>query len=355
MRQGQPQGDSPVGHCTDLHAPCKTVDLAATGSAVCWCAKIPCHNSDPHEVDVSPRPEVLAAMISMTLSAQVLAQQPPGAAHAMPPQAPASGANPRVSPDGKSIVFTSDRDGTSNIYVMNADGSSQRRVTPEKNTAQLGGWAGDSRHVIYLRRGADSAGVFEVDVMSGAKRLILSMPNALFPAVSPDRHSLVFTAGTFPNVLLYSVTLGETSGHVPLTQDGANFGAAWSPDGKRIAYSSIKVAGAGPKIFVVNADGSDAHQLSSGDGSHELPQWSPDGRRIAFQSSVRGRHHAEVFVVDADGTNQRQVTTHAEDYLMETPSWFRDGKRLAIQSDRDGAMSVYVIDLAGNVMARLTQ
>jgi TolB protein len=77
---------------------------------------------------------------------------------------------------------------------------------------------------------------------------------------------------------------------------------AWSPDGRRIAFTSGKQGV--EQIYVMNADGSNAHPVTQGSAANFLPAWSPGGKRIAFTSS---RDHCgddyRIYVVEANGSN----------------------------------------------------
>lgn len=83
--------------------------------------------------------------------------------------------------------------------------------------------------------------------------------------------------------------------------------ASYSPDGLRIAFISTK-GGATPQIFVANADGSGVRQLTEG-SSNASPAWSPDGRKIIF-SSNRGKKNEgdyDLWVMNADGSNPQHI------------------------------------------------
>lgn len=119
----------------------------------------------------------------------------------------------------------------------------------------------------------------------------------------------------------------------------------WSPDGNRIAWIS-RPAGE-DKLFVMNHDGSDAHEVSVGTASDA--RWSPDGTRLAFTSTRDG--NAEIYVVAADGSGLVNLTTNpAED---RTADWSPDGSRIVFSSSRNGAQ-LYVMNADGSTPAPIT-
>jgi len=115
---------------------------------------------------------------------------------------------------------------------------------------------------------------------------------------------------------------------VRILSDEFSHHAAWSPDCTKIAYTgwTSRYIGA---FYTANVDGSDAVMVfDHGAGS---PAWSPDGTRIAFSLSsgkwVKGDPVSHIYVVDADGSNLVQLTSG--DFGDRTPSWSPDGKRIA--------------------------
>lgn len=277
--------------------------------------------------------------------------------HAEKGQGQSRASQPRVAPDGRRIAFVSSAaDGASDLYVVDADGTRLRRLTNTPGHEGMHSWSSDGSKLVFAR--ADDAGTQSLVVMNadgtGERLIDTGQKKNQFPAFSPDGKQIVLNLDGGIGFGIFTIN-ADGSNPRKLT---AGMQPAWSPDGKHIAFAG-KADPAGPlRIFAVNIDGTQKRQVSTGDGLHECPAWSPDGQRIAYQASVRdkasGKANALVRVVNADGSGDAAVGMRSSPYRDELPSWFPDGKRLAIQSDRDGAMRIYVIDLNGKTLARVT-
>ena len=159
----------------------------------------------------------------------------------------------------------------------------------------------------------------------------------------------------------------DGKGLTRLVARGGAWGSAhsptWSPDGRRLAFSAENAR----EIWVVDADGSNAHRLlrlakleDEDIGVGEI-DWSPDGRRIAF--TAHGGWLAWVYVVNTNGTNLRRLTKQRGFATWATnPRWSADGRRIAFEqwarnptnnySDRDS--EIYVMTLDSGEQIRLT-
>jgi hypothetical protein len=228
---------------------------------------------------------------------------------------------PAVSPDGARIAFVGDRDGASNLYVVNADGGGETQITNDKERKSLPKWDANGR-VTTTPRG---------------------------PLPSPDGKQVLMGDGR-----LY-VAEADGSNARPITTGAGTETPMWSPDGKRIAFARFHAG-----IWVMNADGTEQRRLATiaeDEGTPEWPRWSPDGKRIAVQvgSYSPERMTAHVWVVDATSGEAHKLAPHAEAYLDETPSWFPDGKRIAFQSSRTGRMEIWVMGADGSGARQVTK
>ncbi|MCY2923834.1 MAG: DPP IV N-terminal domain-containing protein, partial [Planctomycetota bacterium] len=192
------------------------------------------------------------------------------------------------------IAFTSDRDGYSDIYVMNADGTGQTRLT--------------------------NSGV-----------------RGFAPAFSPDGRKIAFDSAG----LIY-VMNADGTGQTRLTNGaGDEIRPAFSPDGTKIAFDSDRDGNC--EIYVMNADGTGQTRLTNNAAVDLAPTFSPDGRKIAFASDRDGNY--EIYVMNADGTAQTRLTNNAaSDY---DPTFSPDGSKIAFVSSRDGNFEIYVMNADG--------
>lgn len=220
--------------------------------------------------------------------------------------------SPAWSPDGSRIVFMSNRDGgNEEIYVVNADGTNVTRLTNEGSLDEQPAWSPDGKRIAFQ---SNRSSHFEIYVMSangsGIKRLTTDLPTQcrrglvfcryeLFPAWAPDGGKIAFAhrASTFT----YALDVMNADG-TRIDQPGVNGvgNIAWSLRDK-IAFDR-----AGNQIVTVNPDGTGLTQITSDQSSNLEPAWSPDGSMLVFSSDRDG--NKELYAMNADGTGIRRLT-----------------------------------------------
>ena len=225
--------------------------------------------------------------------------------------------SPIWSPPGRKLAFGRCQ-ATCDVVVINADGSGERALFID---GFPGAWSPDGKRIAF---GSGRDGDTEVFVMNadgtGVTQLTHNDFFFDFPhSWSPDGKQILFGSDRDGNPELYVMNVDGT-GIIRLTDNPASDEgdhAGWSPDGTRIVFSSTRDGG-DLDIFVMNADGSGVMQLTRNDFSEDDdPVWSPDGRHIAFHSTRDGDE--EIFVMNADGSDQIQLTFNG--IFDAVPAW----------------------------------
>src|SRR2546430_9704981 len=116
--------------------------------------------------------------------------------------------------------------------------------------------------------------------------------------------------------------------------------AAWSPDGAKIVFQSMR-NGVNNQVYSMNADGSNQINLSNNTSSDAVPSFSSDGSKVAFASD---RDHAgldSIYQMNADGSNQQALTSPTTNTEDTQPVWSPDGTKIAFVSTRDSTTETW--------------
>jgi TolB protein len=227
------------------------------------------------------------------------------------------GAEAAWSPDGSRIVFGSNIDGNSEIYVMNGDGSGRIRITNNSAFDGYATWSPDGSQIAFTSDRDFGNRIYVMDA-DGNNVISLTGVNNFGPSWSPDGTRIAFTSSRDAGNLEIYVMNADGTNQTRLTNDAErDFDPSWSPDGSKIVFTHGGEVGS--DIYVMNADGAGPANLTNTPGSAEVSAaWSPDGSRILFVSDRDG--NSEIYVMWADGTGVHQNISNnpAADYL---PDW----------------------------------
>ena len=266
------------------------------------------------------------------------------------------------SPDGRRIAFVSDRDGNLEIYAASADGSDLTRLTHNDMVDREPALSPDGGRVAFVSDRDGNLEIYAVNADgSEMARLTNNDADDWQPVWSPDGRRIAFVSERDGNLEIYAVNVDGSDLTRLSNNPSGDWSPAWSPDGRRIVYVSAReivprYAPAHTEIYAMNADGSEITRLTNSDRVAREPAWSPDGRRIAFSSSY-GHAHSSIYVMDMDGSNARMAWGGIPGY---GPAWSPDGRRIVFTNYpgrgdiQTGDTEIYTINADGSGWTQLT-
>ena len=160
------------------------------------------------------------------------------------------------------------------------------------------------------------------------------------PSLSPDGHLLAYTGYKAGYADIYLVNLTTGSRDRIIKYPGTNSGAAFSPNGDRIACTLSKDGN--PELYVCGINGS-ARRLTHTPGVESSPTWSPNGDEIIYSYDDHGG--PQLYRISASGGSGERLST-GYGYCTE-PNWSPDGAKLAFNVRENGSFSVAIMELRG--------
>ena len=237
------------------------------------------------------------------------------------------GGDPAWSSDGRRLAYS--RSG--HIYVSDSNGAHARRITGRRPVeAVQPAWAPDGRRIVFASRGyiytvhSDGRRLKRITsrpfvTNPAGKRLKIRSTDAR-PAWSPDGTTIAFVHhGNAGREEVWTMRPdGSRQRQLTHIDSRGWLSPNWSPDGRQLVYARS------PGLWVINADGSGAHVITTGAGLIERgePAWSPDGTLIAYSALTSSPQLARrIFVVGADGSNPHVVSSATGAVSDSAPDW----------------------------------
>jgi len=238
------------------------------------------------------------------------------------------------------IAFASNRDGNWEIYVMDVDGGNQRNLSNNRSDDRDPSWSPDGKRIVFFSNrdghAIDGRPTSEIYVMdadgSNPQNLTNDPHDDRYPSWSPDGKRIAFASSRvmFDGRILQSLEIyvmdddGQNQQRLTNSPFFDDRHPSWSPDSERIVFGARGEEHFETKfaityeIYVMDDDGKNQQRLTENRVHDRFPSWSPDGERIAFSSDRDGNR--EIYVMDADGGNQQNLTNNRHDDI--NAAWF---------------------------------
>jgi len=250
-------------------------------------------------------------------------------------QSPGGDMSPAWSPVSDDIAYDSDREGDTEIYVLNLSSNRVSALTDNTASDREPSWAPDGKRLAFY---SSRDGNFELYITGrdglSFERLTQHPETDWTPDWSPSGNLLVFESWRNGQPDLYTVDVASKKIERLTQTPWRESHPTWSNSG--IAFGSLQNGQWG--IFLLQPGQESAVQLVWGLDIPPHAAWSPDGQWLAF--TAVGNGSTEIHIVDRNGKNDRVVTNDA--YQDDFASWSGDGKRLAFSSKRQGRWRIFI-------------
>jgi Tol biopolymer transport system component len=276
-----------------------------------------------------------------------------------PPPGTLGDHSPSVSPDGQRIAFVRALNGAiGDIHVLSFDGGAPARVTSDNQDIIGLDWMPDGRSVVFASDRAGGYSVFRVGIDGGVPQVVAGGSAKLkHPAVARGTGQIVYESWAY-EINLWESPVSDTRSDegdglaatrpVVQTSDLWNYYPDLSAAG-RLAFVSTRSGE--PQVWAAGRDGSSPGQLTTfARAALRQPRWSPDGASVLISAIVSGQ--PDLYAIDAVSGVTTRLTSDADDEIA--PSWSRDGASVLFGARRGGAWQVMRLVIADRSRTQVT-
>jgi len=226
---------------------------------------------------------------------------------------PGRNVDPVWSPDGEQIVYSAGNDETRDIFIMAADGSNNRRLTEDKASNYHAKWLPDGSGIIFDSNRDHNPG------------------------------------DEVTNREIYTMNLeGANVSRLTNYSDWDTY-ASVSPEGSKIVWRRVVENfddSRNAEIFVMDRDGENIKRLTDTPAFDSYPAWSPDGQKIMFSSNRNEDHYEDfnIYMINPDGTGLEKITDTIHEVEQIRARFSPDGKKIIYNRQfMDGRIEIHIM------------
>ncbi len=251
------------------------------------------------------------------------------------------------SPDGKKILFESNRNGNWNIYIMDPNGENQQSLITSKYADRRPSWHPNGKKILFESERSGKIELYLLNLKNKKVNKISNLKNGepMFGSFSPNGKFIAI--GLKESEDKSNIFLLNKKGRIikPLTNgDTRSTYPRWSKNGKEITYFSRKETNnKDDEIYKLNIENGHDVRLTNWPKHNFCPSWSYDGNKIAYVTSMEGTR-PEIYIMDSNGENQTRITANNDGDTL--PSWHPHKEdKLLITGFRNGSYQICELKL----------
>ncbi len=251
------------------------------------------------------------------------------------------------SPDGEKIVFESNRDGNWQVYLMNADGSEQERLTTSKSNNRRPSWHPNGQMILFESDRNAKIDLFTIDIANLQLEQLTDFEKGepIFATYAPNGQSIALSireSEDKSNIILIDLN-GKIIEYLT-NEDLRSYYPRWSKDGKEIVYFSRKeTKNLDDEIYRLNIETGEEIRLTDWPKHNFCPSWSNDNSRIVYVTSME-EVRPEIYIMDSNGNNQIRITDNENGDTL--PCWSPTENKILITGYRNGNSEICELELS---------
>lgn len=249
------------------------------------------------------------------------------------------------------VAFASDRDGDSEIFVINADGSNLTQLTNNTADDDKPSWSKDGRRIAFE---SNVDGDYEIFVMDADGSNLTQLTNNNFddygPSFSPDGSQIAYHSTQTGNIDIYVMNAdGSSAERITSNVTAIDRSPSWSPDGSQLIYFSD--SSGGRELYTIDIQTGTLTRLTDNQYYDGQPDWSLNGTQVVFASTRQGTN-PDIYIMRIDGTNVVRITD--DPATDDDPVWSPDGRQIVFESTRGGSYDIWIVNADGTGLKQLT-
>ncbi len=246
------------------------------------------------------------------------------------------------------IAFVRADDASRELLLIDWDGRNETAATRLGNILLAPAWHPEGEALAFTSYHTGRPRLYAVELPGGDVRLLSDWDTPTAAAYSPDGKRIAFSTTRDENAEVYVARTNGSRAKRLTYHIGIDTAPSWSPSGKRIVFTSDRTGS--PHLFTINADGTDLKQLTFVGQWNDSPDWSPTADRVVHVCRIDGEF--ELALIHADGRGWRRLTMGGG---CENPRWGPDGRHIVFARMVAGRRGLWILDPDSGSLRRLTR